>query len=277
MQQSIAFIGVGNMAGAIIRGLVQNGYPTDLITGTARNDEKRAAFAQELGINMTHDNAVAVADADVVVLCVKPAQMADVIAGFKSVITSDQLYISVAAGLGLDSLADWLGDLAIVRSMPNTPAQLGSGMTGLIANDKVSDAHKDWVSELFASVGDSLWVEDENQMHTVTALSGSAPAYFFRFLEAMIKSGQAQGLDEDSCRKLASYTMLGAARMVTETPESISTLRKNITSPKGTTEQALNSFEASDIDQIVDQAMQACVNRSNEMATLFASTTENKD
>lgn len=277
MQQSIAFIGVGNMAGAIIRGLIQNGYPADLITGTARNDEKRDAFAQELGINMTHDNGVAVADADVIILCVKPAQMADVVAGFKSVITSDQLYISVAAGLGLDSLADWLGDVAIVRSMPNTPAQLGAGMTGLIANEKVSDAHKDWVSELFASVGDSLWVEDENHMHTVTALSGSAPAYFFRFLEAMIKSGQAQGLDEESCRKLASYTMLGAARMVTETPEDISQLRKNITSPNGTTEQALNSFEANAIDQIVDQAMQACITRSNEMATLFASTTAKKD
>ncbi|OUR72811.1 pyrroline-5-carboxylate reductase [Marinomonas sp. 42_23_T18] len=277
MQQSIAFIGVGNMAGAIIRGLIQNGYPADLITGTARNDEKRDAFAKELGINMTHDNGVAVADADVIVLCVKPAQMADVVAGFKAMITSDQLYISVAAGLGLDSLADWLGDVAIVRSMPNTPAQLGAGMTGLIANDRVSDAHKDWVNELFASVGDSLWVEDENHMHTVTALSGSAPAYFFRFLEAMIKSGQAQGLDQESCRKLASYTMLGAARMVTETPEDISQLRKNITSPNGTTEQALNSFEANDIDQIVDQAMQACITRSNEMATLFASTTAEKD
>lgn len=277
MQQSIAFIGVGNMAGAIIRGLIQNGYPADLITGTARNDEKRAAFAQELGINMTHDNSVAVVDADVIVLCVKPAQMAEVVAGFKSEISPDQLYISVAAGLGLDSLADWLGDVAIVRSMPNTPAQLGAGMTGLIANDRVSEAHKDWVTELFASVGDSLWVEDENHMHTVTALSGSAPAYFFRFLEAMIKSGQAQGLDEGSCRKLASYTMLGAARMVTETPEDISRLRKNITSPNGTTEQALNSFETSDIDQVVDQAMQACITRSNEMATLFASTNENKD
>lgn len=277
MQQSIAFIGVGNMAGAIIRGLIQNGYPADLITGTARNDEKRAAFAEELGINMTHDNGVAVADADVIVLCVKPAQMADVVAGFKPMVSPDQLYISVAAGLGLDSLADWLGDVAIVRSMPNTPAQLGAGMTGLIANDKVSDAHKDWVTELFASVGDSLWVEDENHMHTVTALSGSAPAYFFRFLEAMIKSGQAQGLDDESCRKLASHTMLGAARMVTETSENISKLRKNITSPNGTTEQALNSFEANDIDQIVDQAMQACITRSNEMATLFASTTAKKD
>jgi pyrroline-5-carboxylate reductase len=277
MQQSIAFIGVGNMAGAIIRGLIQNGYPADLITGTARNDEKRVAFAEELGINMTHDNCVAVADADVIVLCVKPAQMEQVVAGFKPMVSPDQLYISVAAGLGLESLTDWLGDVAIVRSMPNTPAQLGAGMTGLIANDKVSDAHKDWVTELFASVGDSLWVEDENHMHTVTALSGSAPAYFFRFLEAMIKSGQAQGLDEASCRKLASHTMLGAARMVTETPENISKLRKNITSPNGTTEQALNSFENNDIDQIVDQAMQACITRSNEMATLFASTTAKKD
>lgn len=277
MQASIAFIGVGNMAGAIIRGLIQNGYPADLITGTARNDEKRVALTQELGINMTHDNVAAVADADVIVLCVKPVQMADVIAGFKAVVSPDQLFISVAAGLGLESLADWLGDVAIVRSMPNTPAQQGAGMTGLIANDKVSDAHKDWVNELFASVGESLWVEDEKQMHTVTALSGSAPAYFFRFLEAMIKSGQAQGLDDAACRKLASYTMLGAAKMVTETEEDISQLRKNITSPNGTTEQALNSFEASEIDQVVDQAMQACITRSNEMATLFASTNENKD
>lgn len=271
MQPKISFIGVGNMATAIIRGLIQSGYPANLITGTSRNAEKRTRLEQMHGIQMLAENKQAVQGADIVVLCVKPVQMQDVVEEFKAAASDKQLYISVAAGLAITSIQSWLGEnIAIVRSMPNTPAQVGAGMTGLTANSKVTAEQKGWTDNLFNSVGKSVWVDSEEDMHAVTALSGSAPAYFFRFLEAMIKAGQKQGLTAETSRELASYTMLGAARMVTESSEEIATLRQNITSPKGTTEQALLSFESNNIDTIVEQALAACSERSKEMAQLFS-------
>lgn len=275
MKPSIAFIGVGNMAGAIIGGLIAAGYPASKIIGTSRTAEKRDHYVNKYGIEMLADNKQAVAKADAVVLCVKPAQMQDVIEAFADQVKADQLFLSVAAGVEMAAIEKWLGKaVAVVRSMPNTPSQIGAGMTGLIANANTSDAQKEWVTEVFASIGDSVWVDKEAHMHTVTALSGSAPAYFFRFLEAMIKSGHEQGLNEEACQRLAAYTMLGAARMVTELDEPISQLRKNITSPKGTTEQALLSFEQADIDKIVDDAMTACANRSKELAQQFSGQTD---
>tara|TARA_R110001606_G_scaffold12371_3_gene54085 strand:+ start:4578 stop:5405 length:828 start_codon:yes stop_codon:yes gene_type:complete len=271
MTPSIAFIGVGNMARAIFSGMLASGYPADKIIGTSRTPEKRDYYHVQYGIAMLADNDSAVSQADVVVLCVKPAQMQAVVENFSSHVREDQLFISVAAGIELDSLAYWLDKpVAVVRSMPNTPSQIGAGMTGLIANEHTNEEQKNWVSELFSSIGNSVWVENEVHMHTVTSLSGSAPAYFFRFIEAMVKNAKEQGLDEETSRELASNAMFGAARMVMELDEPIEQLRRNITSPKGTTEQALLSFEAADIDKIVADAMIACVNRSKEMAADFA-------
>lgn len=271
MTPNIAFIGVGNMARSIFSGMLASGYPAENMIGTSRTPEKRDYYQQQYGIAMLADNDSAVSQADVVVLCVKPAQMQEVIEAFSASVREDQLFISVAAGVELDAMAHWLGKpVALVRSMPNTPSQLGVGMTGLIANQYTSDEQKTWVSELFSSIGHSVWVDNEEHMHTVTSLSGSAPAYFFRFLEGMIKHAQQQGLDEKTSRELASRTMLGAARMVIELDEPIAQLRKNITSPKGTTEQALLSLEASDIDKMVADAMTACINRSKEMAQSFS-------
>ncbi|GGN35769.1 MULTISPECIES: pyrroline-5-carboxylate reductase [Marinomonas] len=271
MTPNIAFIGVGNMARSIFSGMLASGYPAENMIGTSRTPEKRDYYQQQYGIAMLADNDSAVTQADVVVLCVKPAQMQEVIEAFSASVREDQLFISVAAGVELDAMAHWLGKpVALVRSMPNTPSQLGVGMTGLIANQYTSDEQKTWVSELFSSIGHSVWVDNEEHMHTVTSLSGSAPAYFFRFLESMIKHAQQQGMDEKTSRELASRTMLGAARMVIELDEPIAQLRKNITSPKGTTEQALLSLEASDIDKMVADAMTACINRSKEMAQSFS-------
>ena len=275
-QPTIAFIGVGNMAGAIIKGLIQSGYPAERIIGTSRTDTKRTQYNTDFGITMLADNAAAVSLADMVVLCVKPIQMQAVIADFVEHIRPEQLYVSVAAGLELASLQAWLGPIGIVRSMPNTPSQLGAGVTGLIANELATSAQKTWVEAVFASVGTSLWVTDEAHMHTVTALAGSSPAYFFRFLEAMIRNGLAQGLDEESCRTLASHAMLGAARMATELDKSIAQMRIDITSPNGTTEQALLAFESSDIDQMVDKAMTACADRSKTLASQLAATPNNE-
>jgi pyrroline-5-carboxylate reductase len=271
MIPSIAFIGVGNMARAIFSGMLASGYPAEKITGTSRTPEKRDYYHEQYGITMLADNDSALSDADIVVLCVKPAQMKAVIEEFSPCVRDDQLFVSVAAGIELKALSHWLGKpVSVVRSMPNTPSQLGAGMTGLIANEQTTEEQKQWVTELFSSVGNSVWVDEEVHMHTVTSLSGSAPAYFFLFLEAMIKTAKAQGLDEESSRELAGHAMLGAARMVTELSDPIAQLRKNITSPNGTTEQALLSFEASNIDKIVADAMMACINRSKEMTNEFS-------
>ena len=185
MTPNIAFIGVGNMARSIFSGMLASGYPAENMIGTSRTPEKRDYYQQQYGIAMLADNDSAVSQADVVVLCVKPAQMQEVIEAFSASVREDQLFISVAAGVELDAMAHWLGKpVALVRSMPNTPSQLGVGMTGLIANQYTSDEQKTWVSELFSSIGHSVWVDNEEHMHTVTSLSGSAPAYFFASLRA---------------------------------------------------------------------------------------------
>ena len=271
MALNIAFIGVGNMARAIFSGMLASGYPVENIIGTSRTPEKRDYYHGQYGITMLADNDLAVSKANVVVLCVKPAQMKAVVEAFSPHVRDDQLFISVAAGIELSALSNWLDkSVAVVRSMPNTPSQLGAGMTGLIANEETTGEQKQWVEELFSSIGHSVWIEDESHMHIVTGLSGSAPAYFFLFLEAMMKSAKEQGLDEKSSRTLAGHAMLGAARMVIELNEPVSELRKNITSPKGTTEQALLSLEASNLDRVVVDAIAACINRSKEMTNEFS-------
>lgn len=271
MEKKVAFIGVGNMARAIFSGMMASGYSAENMMGTSRTPEKREYYQEQYGISMLADNSMAVQQAEVVVLCVKPAQMKAVIEEFSPHVRGDQLFISVAAGVELKAISYWLSKpAAVVRSMPNTPSQLGAGVTGLIANEVTTDVQRDWVEQLFASVGSSVWVDNEEHMHTVTSLSGSAPAYFFRFIEAMMKEAKQQGLDEEISRKLASHAMLGAARMAIELDAPVDLLRENITSPNGTTERALVSFEASDIDKIISDAMIACVDRSKEMSKDFS-------
>ncbi|TBR43843.1 pyrroline-5-carboxylate reductase [Marinomonas agarivorans] len=277
MQPHISFIGVGNMATAIIGGLIKAGYPTNRITGTARSQDKRENLASRYGIKMLADNKEAITLADIVVLCVKPMQMQNVIMDIKNEISNKQLYVSVAAGIELKDFAVWLGeDIPVVRSMPNTPSQVGAGMTGLIGNTLVSDQHQHWCQQIFASIGQSIWLKKEQDMHAVTALSGSSPAYFFRFLEVMIQAGQQYGLDKKTCRELATQAMLGAAKMAIDSNEEIEQLRKNITSPNGTTEQALLSLETNNIESTMTEAIAACIGRSKEMAQLFSTTAEQK-
>ena len=267
----IAFIGMGNMAGAIMQGLLNSGVPASNISGTARTESKREHFSATFGIRMMDDNKEAVKASDIIVLCVKPAQMQDVINGFSDIIQPNQLFVSVAAGLELPSLQAWLGQVGIVRCMPNTPSQLGAGVSGLIGNGLVTKQQKQWVDVLFSSIGQSLWVNDECHMHTVTALSGSSPAYFFRFIESMVRYGVKDGLSEEDSRFLATHAMLGAAKMATEiTDISIEQMRINITSPKGSTEQALVSLENSGIEKTMDDALAACAKRSQEFADQLA-------
>lgn len=272
MSLKIAFVGVGNMASAIIGGLRESGYAGDSIVGSSINVKDHAAIEQRFGITMYADNKEAVKQADVVFLCVKPNMLQTVVEDFASVVRDEQLFVSVAAGIELSALEAWLvKPVAVVRSMPNTPALVGSGMSGLIANGKTTAQQKDWVAQAFDSFGSHVWVDDETQMHTVTALSGSAPAYFFRILEVMIEAGKAQGLDEATSRKLSTYAMKGAAEMVTQLDDDIAQLRRNITSPNGTTQAALEALEEQGIAALVTAAVDACAKRSKELGEEFAS------
>lgn len=266
----IAFIGGGNMAQAIVFGLLKQAYPADKIIVCDPNEEKRELFAQK-GVRTSTDNVAAVAQAEVVVLAVKPQVLADVCAPLSAVDFSDKLLISIAAGISVARLIALLPTAhAVVRVMPNTPALVGEGMAGLFAAKNTSENDRTLAQDLLSAVGKTLWVASEEQMHAVTAASGSSPAYFFQFLEAMQQGLIEMGLSAENARELVQQAMLGSAKMVVENPQiDLSTLRQNVTSKGGTTAAALNVLNQHQFNGIVQQAMQACVARSKEMETLF--------
>lgn len=265
-QRTITFIGGGNMAQAIILGLLKQGYPAALLGVSDPSAEKRAYFA-DLGLRTYTDNLSAVAEAEVVLLAVKPQVLAEVCAPFAALDFSQKLLISIAAGINTARLAQLIPSAqAIVRVMPNTPALVGEGMAGLFAAPQTAQPDRDFAAELLSAVGDILWVKDEAQMHAVTAASGSSPAYFFLFLEAMQHSLIEQGLTAEEARHLVQQAMFGSAKMVLENPQlDLATLRQNVTSKGGTTAAALAVFEQQQFQQTVQQAMAACIARSQEM------------
>ena len=266
----IAFIGGGNMAQAIVFGLLKQAYPADKIIVCDPNEEKRALFAQK-GVHTSTDNVAAVGQAEVVLLAVKPQVLADVCAPLSAVDFSDKLLISIAAGISVARLIALLPTAhAVVRVMPNTPALVGEGMAGLFAAKNTSENDRTLAQDLLSAVGKTLWVASEEHMHAVTAASGSSPAYFFQFLEAMQQGLIDMGLSANNARELVQQAMLGSAKMVVENPQlDLSTLRQNVTSKGGTTAAALNVLNQHQFNDIVQQAMQACVARSKEMETLF--------
>ena len=266
----IAFIGGGNMAQAIVFGLLKQAYPADKIIICDPNEEKRALFAQKRVLTST-DNIAAVAQAEVVLLAVKPQVLAEVCSPLSAVDFSDKLLISIAAGISVARLIALLPTAhAVVRVMPNTPALVGEGMAGLFAAKNTSENDRTLAQDLLSAVGKTLWMASEEQMHAVTAASGSSPAYFFQFLEAMQQGLIEMGLSAENARELVQQAMLGSAKMVVENPQvDLSTLRQNVTSKGGTTAAALNVLNQHQFNGIVQQAMQACVARSKEMETLF--------
>lgn len=265
-QRTITFIGGGNMAQAIILGLLKQGYPAALLGVSDPSAEKRAYFAA-LGLRTYTDNLSAVAEAEVVLLAVKPQVLTEVCAPFAALDFSQKLLISIAAGINTARLAQLIPSVqAIVRVMPNTPALVGEGMAGLFAASQTAQPDRDFAAELLSAVGDILWLKDEAQMHAVTAASGSSPAYFFLFLEAMQHSLIEQGLNAEEARHLVQQAMFGSAKMVLENPQlDLATLRQNVTSKGGTTAAALAVFEQQQFQQTVQQAMAACIARSQEM------------
>lgn len=266
----ITFIGAGNMAKAIIGGLLAEGYSRNEIIAAGPRLETLEKVKQEFSIDVTTDNNAAAAQADVVVLSVKPQLLKDVSLALRNSLAHKPLIISVAAGITTESLASWLGeDQAIVRCMPNTPSQLRAGASGLFANACVSAAQKSTANAILGAVGIVQWLDEEHLLNAVTAISGSGPAYFFFFIEAMIDAGEKLGLTHECATELALQTALGAAMLAKGSEYDVAELRRRVTSPKGTTEQAINSFEQNQLRETVLKAMTACSNRALELSELL--------
>ncbi|WP_372742349.1 pyrroline-5-carboxylate reductase [Neptunomonas sp.] len=264
---TLAFIGAGNMARAIIGGLISNGFPAANIRASSPTIDRLADLKSQ-GLFVTTDNTEAMSSADIVVLAVKPQMLKAVLQPLAAAAAQNKpLFISVAAGITSQSINKWLGgDQAIVRCMPNTPALVKMGANGLFANASVSEAQRSQAVSVLSATGLTLWVEQEEQLHAVTAVSGSAPAYYFLFMEAMIAAAVKQGLSKEVATQLTLQTARGAAEMALQSDVDPAELRRRVTSPKGTTEQAILSFQANHLDSLVEEAMQACAARSVSMA-----------
>jgi len=268
MHSSICFIGAGNMAQSLIGGLIASGYDKSSIFATDPTAEQRDAVTQTFGIQCFADNSEAVAKSDIVVLAVKPQVLQSVCATIESAVQKHKpLVLSVAAGIRSQDINHWLGnDVAIVRTMPNTPSLIQTGASGLFANAQVNEEQKSQAEHIMRAAGIAVWVKEEIQLDAVTALSGSGPAYYFLFMEAMEKTAQQMGLDAKTAHLLTLQTALGSAKMALESQLDCETLRKNVTSPNGTTEQAILSFQNDGLPEMVAKAMQAAQTRAGELA-----------
>ncbi|WP_379543586.1 pyrroline-5-carboxylate reductase [Psychrobacter sp. R86515] len=266
--KKISFIGGGNMAQALISGLVGCGIKPNLITVADPSSDAREQLAAK-GLNTVDpmaDPKSAVIGADIVVLAVKPQMMKVVVSAFADVLDT-QLVISVAAGLSTDLLSNMLGGYNnIVRAMPNTPSMIQMGATGLYGTDNISAEQKQLATAVMEASGLVMWVDDEEHMHAVTAVSGSAPAYMFYFIESMVDGAVALGLDKEQASALAMQTMLGAAKMAMNSDDAPAELRRKVTSPNGTTQAAVESMQANEIGRQISEAMQACYARSQALS-----------
>ena len=265
---TLAFIGAGNMATSLILGLIEKGFDASRIWASNKNEQILEDLKSKASLNTTTNNLEAANQADVVILSVKPQIMKAVTEELaKTAQNRKPLILSIAAGITIDSLNNWLGgNLSIVRTMPNTPALVQTGATGLYANTAVSNQQKALAESIMDAVGIALWVEQESLLDAVTAISGSGPAYFFLVLEAMVSAGKSLGLDEATAHKLASQTALGAAKMAMNGDVSPAELRRRVTSPGGTTEQALNVLNDGNLMDLFKEALTAARDRSKELA-----------
>ena len=264
----IAFIGAGNMNRAIIAGLVNNGVEPTTITVSNPSAPKREALANELGIHQTSSNTLAAEHADIIVLGVKPHLITTVCQELaESIDVAHKCFISVAAGTTMAQIQAALGEnKSVIRSMPNTPSQIGLGVTGAFASSQVSDEQRVAADRLMKATGIVKWLEQESEIDHIIAVSGSGPAYFFLFMEAMANEAERLGFSSTEARALVQQTALGAAQMVVDNDISIGELRENVTSKGGTTQAALNTFTEGGLPQLVSDAMQAAIARAKEMA-----------
>lgn len=267
----IAFIGAGNMARSLVGGLVADGWDPARISVSDPDEGQLAAFRSRFPVATTTHNTQLVETTDVVVLAVKPQAIKDVARELSDTVQAHRpLVISIAAGVRVADLMRWLGgDCALVRCMPNTPALVQSGATVLYASQAASAEQKDLAESILRAVGLALWIEDESQMDAVTALSGSGPAYFLLVIEALQEAGERLGLSHSTARLLALQTAFGAAKMALESSEDVAVLRRQVTSPGGTTEKAIGVLEDGGIRELFDKALAAARDRSRELAAQF--------
>lgn len=261
----IAFLGGGNMAGALIGGLLAKGYPADSLSVIEVLAPARAVLAERYRVHVSEAADDATFGADTLVLAVKPQDMRKALAPLAGRLDR-QLVISIAAGIRLADLSRWLGGYArLVRVMPNTPALIGAGIAGLYARPEVTPAERERAQRILGAVGEAVWVEDEALIDPVTAVSGSGPAYVFYFIEALERAGAGLGLAPETARKLAIQTFVGAARLAAESTEAPAVLRERVTSKGGTTEAALKVFDAQDLAGRIALALRAASDRGAEL------------
>jgi pyrroline-5-carboxylate reductase len=264
----IAFIGGGNMASAIIGGLIQQGTPADGFEVVEPFEAARTKLAQSFGITALAEATEAIARCAVVVWAVKPQAFAEATRPVRP-FAEKALHLSVAAGISSDSIARWLGTERVVRAMPNTPALVGQGMTGLFARAAVDGADRALATKLLAPTGELLWVDAESALDAVTAMSGSGPAYVFYFIEAMTEAGVEMGLTPDQAQRLAIGTFTGASSLAHSATEPPSVLRERVTSKGGTTYAAITSLEGADVKARFKTAIRAAQKRAAELGEEF--------
>jgi pyrroline-5-carboxylate reductase len=265
---AIAFIGGGNMASAIIGGLLQQGRPAASIDVIEPQPAARQALINKFKVRAHEQAGEFLHNAGLVVWAVKPQIFKDAALPLAPAV-KQALHLSVAAGIGSDSIARWLGTERIARAMPNTPALIGLGMTGLYARPAVTAAEREQIGRIAAAVGESVWVEREALLDAVTAVSGSGPAYFFYVLEAMTEAGTALGLDREQAYRLAVQTARGASELARQSEEPAEVLRQRVTSKGGTTHEAITALEAGGLKPLFAQALQACARRARELGEEF--------
>ncbi|MFL2562862.1 MAG: pyrroline-5-carboxylate reductase [Arenicellales bacterium] len=268
---NIAFIGGGNMARSLIGGLVAAGTPSRTISVSDPQAELRNNLQEDFGINVHADNISAATGARVIVLAVKPQVLQEVVAPLGTLVSEHQaLLVSIAAGITAPSIERWAGGQpALVRVMPNTPALVGAGISALYANENVDEDQRKLAETIMSAVGKTVWIEDESLMDTVTAVSGSGPAYFFYVMQGINDAAVNNGLDAETARLLTLETALGAARLALESAEEPGTLQKRVTSPGGTTEAAINVLDSSGVSDAFQNAVSAACARGGELAKLL--------
>lgn len=266
---TIAFIGGGNMASALIGGLIRQGFPSTHIEVVEPWADARAALLQQFGIHAQPESGAPLARASLVVWAVKPQMFKEAALQTCPYLPTTALHLSVAAGIRSGSIAQWLGSERIVRAMPNTPALIGQGMTALYARPGVSATERHNVEQVIASTGQQLWVDQEAKLDAVTALSGSGPAYVFFFLEAMTQAGVEMGLSAAQAHQLAVNTFVGASELARRSDDSPAVLRERVTSKGGTTYAALQSLEQNGVGSHFMEALRAAQKRAHELGDEF--------
>ena len=272
LSSNITFIGGGNMAQALIGGLLARGLPTTRIMVSDPVEAIRQLL-HEKEIQAVDDNVKAIKNADVVVLAVKPQVLGTVLKPLHGLFEG-KLIVSIIAGAEIETIAALTGTDRVVRVMPNTPALVQTGAHGLYANENVTTKDRDLASQILAATGLTIWVNSEAQIDAVTAVSGSGPAYFFYLMESMIRAGKNMGLDEKVATALTLQTALGAAQMAITSSNTPAELRKNVTSPNGTTQAALEVFDRAQISQNIQTALAAAQKRSQELAHELSDSTK---